>query len=257
MKRFHRAVQSLCVSLMLAGTGLAAGCVSYSPDPVDLRQHDRAWRDRSPSGAGVKEWADRLFADSPSSIYDPSDGLDLNEACAVALLFNVDARIARAQAGVALADAGNAGRWDDPEFHIEIGSILANVDRPFLLSAGIGITIPLSGRAGAERDRAIAEHGVSMALAFVAELEALASLRRTWRELAAARERLSLIESLISDIETAHRQALAGHQAGKLKRADARLFEIELESRRIEQAREAANTSRLESQALSLMGLAP
>ena len=98
---------------------IAAGCQKYSPHPLDLPAHREAWLARTPGAEPVRALAERLNTSATSNAFDPSDGVTLAEAEIVALVFNLDLRMARLRAGVARAVAEHAGVWSDPVFSLD------------------------------------------------------------------------------------------------------------------------------------------
>ena len=71
----------------------------------------------------MREFLERMDDGEPGldalEAYDPSDGLELEEAELVALVFNPDLRIERLRVERAAAVAGHAGRWNDPQLGIQ------------------------------------------------------------------------------------------------------------------------------------------
>ncbi|MBP8300401.1 MAG: hypothetical protein KA020_08570, partial [Planctomycetes bacterium] len=67
----------------------AAGCQTYAPAPVDLQAHARLFADRIPDAELVRAFAQSLRQHDPAIHgFDVGDGLSLEEARYVALLFN-------------------------------------------------------------------------------------------------------------------------------------------------------------------------
>ncbi|MFM1889496.1 MAG: hypothetical protein RLZZ565_253, partial [Planctomycetota bacterium] len=137
---------------MLAGLALA-GCRTYEAKPIDLSSTREAFLERTPDRPEIAEFASRLALAPDASAFDPTDGLSLAEAEAVCLFFNVDLRIARAEAGVAEANAANAGLWPDPVFGLEWTRLLESSLNPNELFGSIAFTIPISGRLEVEKER--------------------------------------------------------------------------------------------------------
>jgi cobalt-zinc-cadmium efflux system outer membrane protein len=100
---------------------LLAGCATYERRPLELEQYAAAWPERELDVESVHAFADALAAGADDRApYDPADGLSLAAAEAVALVFNPQLRLARAEAEVPLASAREAGWWPDPEFEAEV-----------------------------------------------------------------------------------------------------------------------------------------
>ncbi|NUQ34444.1 MAG: hypothetical protein HUU29_05840, partial [Planctomycetaceae bacterium] len=160
MSRFGWPIFVLTTALVLAG------CQTYSPKPLDLERLKESWPLRDTNSEAVRAFAEKLETGAAQpTVYDPSNGVTLREAEIIALFFNAQLRVARLEAAVPLASAEHAGLWQDPELSADTLRVLDSVDEPWILGAGLSITIPLSGRLGAEEDKASAE-----ALAALAEV---------------------------------------------------------------------------------------
>lgn len=235
-----------------------AGCQSYARRPLDARAHAQAWSSRSPAAAEVAAYARSLAdADGTPAAYDPSDGLTLAEAEAVALFFNPSLRSARLKARGQAAGAAEAGRWEDPSLSIDAERILASVDEPWVLGGRLGLTLPLSGRLGLEKALASADADTERLRAYAAERELLAGLRRQWLEWSSTLLQVELVEALAGDLSAVARQAQQLRQAGELDPTDERLFRIEQARRHARLAALRAEAARQELSLKAQMGLAP
>jgi len=238
---------------------LLAGCQSYERLPLDEAAHKREWQARSADSQSVRDFARELAARdaSPRGTYNPLDGVDLAEAEAIALFFNADLRKARLDAGASLANAQNAGAWDNPELNISGGMILASISNPWKAAAAIEFTIPLSGRKGVEKDLAFAEHSVTWREIMSREWQVLLELRRLWREHGATLERAALLRAHLAQVEETGKRAEDLTNAGELGRTDARVFAIELTLRRIELAELERHSQEQQIALKGLLGLIP
>ena len=141
----------------LAVLPLLEGCRTYQPKPVDLDAAERAFDGREPaallSTPSLAEFA-RALGEGPerTSSFDPSDGLSIDEAAAVALVFNRDLRLARLEAGVVRASAENAGLWRDPVLGVDLSDVLAGTANGLEAVVSVGLTLPLSGRLELEKE---------------------------------------------------------------------------------------------------------
>ena len=101
-----------CVTLVAVLMAGLTGCQSYQRQPLKLAEYAATWSDRSLDVESISSFAASLAdqAGAPAP-FDASDGLSLHEGEAVALHFNPRLRLARAQAGVPLAGAKEAG-WN-------------------------------------------------------------------------------------------------------------------------------------------------
>lgn len=242
--------------MLLAFSG---GCRSYEAAPLDPPAHSEAWRARTPFDEPVREFAERiaLARGEESTAFDPSDGLSLSEAELVALVYNPDLRLARLRAGVAAATAEHAGLWDDPEFTIDVLRITESVSNPWVITPGLAITIPISGRLEAEKSRADAAMRAELSGIVEDEWRIRRDLAIAWSEWSAARLRLEeqqrLLDSIGSMVATADR--LAG--VGEIPRTEASLFAIERAQRGYQRRRLAGEVDEAEQRVRAIMGLSP
>jgi outer membrane protein TolC len=249
-------VAGFVVAATIASVG---GCRAYEAAPLDLPAHSDAWRARAPSDEPVRQFAERLAqADGESPIeFDPSDGLSLSEAELVALVYNPDLRLSRLRAGVAAATAEHAGLWDDPEFAIDVLRITESVSNPWVITPGLAITIPISGRLEAEKSRADAAMRAELFRIVEDEWRVCRDLAVAWSEWSAARLRLDeqqrLINSIGSMVSTADR--LAG--VGEIPRTEATLFAIERAQREYQKRRLTGEVDEAEQRVRAILGLSP
>ena len=251
---------SLSAVLMTAIVALATGCQHVPRVPLDLESYAAALAERPMEMTPVQAYAEALAKDRGQAVaeFDIADGVSLQEAEAIALTFNSTVRAARLEVEHAAAVAAASGRWDDPELglvggrkRVEGGSrtreltvepnldsptlasygfrqeVERSIDKAWVRSASLSITLPISGRLAAER-RAH-EAGVEAALQRVAEAEwqTLLELRRAWLEWSAAEERTKLLERQMDTLAPFVEAADALRTVGELLSSDARLFAIE------------------------------
>lgn len=249
--------------LLRLGAGCAAaalmGCQSYAPKPVDLPAHRAAWLDRSPAAPGVVEFADALAREGGAAAtpFDTGDGIDLREAEAIALFYNAELRIARLKAGVTAATAQYAGLWEDPMLAVDGAKVLESVDKPWKAFGLLSLTLPVSGRLTAEKERAGAEHAAQIARIAEQEWATRIALRVAWVEWSAAVARAAALRDFLVELEQVVAISRALQQAGEMPLPDARLFLVEQSSRRVElRALESASREG-ELAVRAIMGLAP
>lgn len=102
---------------LLVIAGVLASCSVYQPDPL-------------PTHFSLPDTIPHLLIDQQnrtslkSHPIDPSNGLDMDEVATVAVLNNPDLKIARADAGIARAQAFSAGLLPDPQ--LALSSDLSN-----------------------------------------------------------------------------------------------------------------------------------
>jgi hypothetical protein len=136
-----------------------AGCKSYERSALDLDRTQREFLMRALDGSVL----DAMNARAPHDAFDPSDGLSLAEAEAVALVFNRDLRAARLAAGVTRASADNGGLWRDPSLGVDFTQIVSGASQGLEAIVSVGFTLPISGRLELEKKRLGAEHAAQLA----------------------------------------------------------------------------------------------
>lgn len=247
--------------LPLVGVLLLAlgGCQSYEPLALNLDTHQAEWTARRPDSPAVSAFAlDFARRDtSRREKYDPSDGLTLAEAEVLALFFNARLRTLRLEAGVALAGALEAGRWQDPELSVDAGVILASISQPWFAAAAIKFTIPLSGRPGVEKDKAFAEHRALWTQVLAAEWRTVAELRLEWLMLAATQFQLQLAEEQQSELQDVQQQTRGLLETGDATAAELRVFDIELLRQKLAIQRLKREAAFAKIRVLDLLGLVP
>jgi cobalt-zinc-cadmium efflux system outer membrane protein len=188
--------------------------------------------------------------------FDLSDGVSLPEGEVLALFYNANLRMARLQAGVALAQFENAGLWQDPVFGFDAAQVVSPSSN-FEYGATLGVTLPVSGRLAVEKARAGAAYEVALRAIVDAEWSLRASVRRAWAEWTASERRRLLLEDVIADVERIGTLASRLEQAGAIRKADERLLRIELVGRRAELTAAELVSQRARIRLLGLMGLQP
>lgn len=234
------------------------GCQRYAPQPLDLDAHRQVFESRAPSSSEVIDYAQRLAqGSSPVMAYDPADGLSLGEAEAVALFFNPSLRTARLRARVPLAGAAEAGRWEDPQLQVDAERIIESVSNPWVIGGIVGLTLPISGRLGLERDQALGEAAAQWLRVVVQEQELLKELREAWLEWSATVQQIALTRALVGELEQIVQSAEKLREAGEIDPLDARLFRIELltQAGRVQLLQAQARLEEIELR--SRLGLAP
>jgi outer membrane protein, heavy metal efflux system len=250
--------RSLMLGLVLV---TLSGCQTYQPRPLDPQTHLEAFSARSVHNQSLKIFIDSL--DNPNqndraidtSVYDPTDGISLNEAERIALYYNPDLRIARLQAGLASADAKHAGLWDDPNLDLDALRITDSASDPWIVGGSLSITIPISGRLSAQRAQADAQTKASLSAVALAEWNTRIELRRVWNQWSAAHLRAQRNEHLLESITSLASSTTKLAQAGELPSTQALLFEIERVSHTQSIARHYAQATMLKHKLHAIMGL--
>lgn len=247
-------------------------CQSYEPSPLEPAAHRAAWHARSLAdleGLRLDTFVERLApagGEAPKSgeaavtdgeLLDASDGLTLAEGRLVALVYNPDLRLARLRAGVAAVSAENAGLWADPQLSFQALRATDSSSDAWILSPQLGFTIPLSGRLGAQRELAAAEHSSALQSVREAEWQLELELRRAWITWSAAQLRVAETERFVASTDALVRSVTGLAQAGELRRTEATLFTME-RARRANQARGLRGLAAAAEQRLrAILGLSP
>ncbi len=285
---------SLWLPVLVGLTATLGGCQSYHRRPLDLGTYAAAWAARDIDIEPIAEYARRLAgADERPAAFDSSDGLTLAEAKAIALHLNPTLRLARLQAQVPLVGAQEAGWWDDPQLEVEVlrianrgqgkrwklepptieGLSTANgievgrptlarlkgdrVERPWIIGAGLSLTIPLSGRLAIEKKRAWAEYDAAWRQILVQEWQVVGSLQARWLEWSAVQERIALTQHYLERLERVMSVAEKLAETGELKPSDARVFRIEHASREVGLRALEAQAAEQRLALLAVLGLVP
>lgn len=260
-------------SHLLASAGLlllGAGCQHVPPQPLDLSSTRAALEAREVNVESVRAYAEALAtAGDDDAPFDSADGLSLREAQAIALWYNPELRIARLEAEQAGAVARASGRWADPEAGFDTGEKSVEADdagflhdagdaaRSWISAPSLSITLPLSGRLGAEKRLNRAREDVAALRAVEAEQRLLTELRDAWSSWSAARQRIALLDEHLALLASFTGPADSLAAVGEVPSSGARLFTIELLRKEAGRAREQANEAEARATLLELMGLLP
>jgi len=235
------------------------GCQSYRQAPINLEAYETSWLSRNLKAPEIADFSKELtpVGEEATLAFDPSDGVSLKEAEKIALAYNPSLRAARLDAKVPLAVAGQVGRWDDPEVEFLVGRVLDKDEDDQRLEGTLGIPVPVSGRLGAAKSKALAEYSADEAGVRASEWALLNELRDHWLEWSNVQANVELTEEYIAQIDKIILIADRLKEAGELRRTDARLFTIEraVQTTELESQRYTARGLKLEIK--RVMGLAP
>lgn len=236
---------------------LLAGCYHYKPRPLDTTGHAAVFLSRAVDGEEITALGARLRENPEHATFDLTDGVSLAEAEAVALVFNVELRLARARAGVTRALADNAGRWSDPALNVDVARLLQSVDHPWKLGGSLAFTLPLSGRLRAERAAAQAEHAAELLRIAGQEWTTRMELRRAWSAWTTAELQHQATMDFTSQLDAVIDTVAAMERVGEMSRNEARLFRIERSSRLAALAALSAQREQAAAALRQRMGLSP
>ncbi|MCX5652857.1 MAG: TolC family protein [Planctomycetota bacterium] len=244
---------ALSTALLLA----LGGCKSYERSTLDLDRTQREFLLRALDGPVLEEMNARAQASAGATAFDPSDGISLAEAEAIALVFNRDLRIARLAAGVTQASAENGGLWRDPTLGVDLTQIVSGASQGLEAIVTVGFTLPISGRLELEKQRLGAEHAAELARVADREWQTIAALRRAWTERAATAREVEAARDVLGRVEQVTAIVDRMEQAGELARIEARLFRIEDAKLRSRLASLESDLARASHAVEAILGLPP
>jgi outer membrane protein TolC len=124
-------------------------------------------------------------------------------------------------------------------------------------SASIGLTLPITGRPGLEKELAESRHAEALVQARVAEARVLNELDKSWAEWSAGRLRVELLEQLV--LQLTGLEAIAARlAAGQLiTRVEARAFTLERLTRQSQLLHAKSSLGAAEVDLKQLLGLPP
>jgi hypothetical protein len=247
----------LIAAALIGVAVLPTGCQHYEPRPLDLESHHLAWSARTPGDESIRALADRLAETGDGGVFDPTDGLTLEEAEVVALVYNPDLRLQRLRAGIVAARAGEAGRWADPEFSFDLLRVTQGVPSPWVITPGLALTIPISGRLEAEKAKAGA--ALRVALTEIAEQEwaTRLDLRAAWLRWSSALVRGEQASRLLASLEPLAAAAARLANAGEMPATTTGLFDLERALQRQAVRRATADAEAWMLRVRQCMGLSP
>ncbi len=237
---------------------LLAGCQSYQAAPLDLDRHRAVVQTRLADTESLKAFVDRLASGgwTVPARFTLDDGLNAAEGEILALFYNPDLRLARMEAGIALATRETAGLWEDPEFGFD-GAELLSPSGPFEYGLTLSLTIPISGRLGVEKARANAAYEVELRRIVDAEWGVRARVRTAWGAWSAASERVGLLREVVGRVERIATVIDRLESKGELTRVEARLVRAELVTSRGQLLAAERDATQARLKLLGLMGLLP
>ena len=233
------------------------GCQSYEPKPLDIGGYRDSLETRLIDIEPVTAFADRLSSASGTPLqFDLSDGISPAEGEVIALFYNPELRIARLDAGVALADFETAGLWEDPVFGFD-GADISSPSAPFEFGIMGNLTIPISGRLKVEKTRAGSAYETKLRTLVDAEWNLRAALRSRWTSWTAATLNVLLVNEVITQLERINALASTLYEAGEINRVEHRLLQVELATNNVLATETELQLFKEEISLLALMGLPP
>lgn len=255
----HPLTQKICFRFWACASVLSLGaCQLYRPSPLEPDAHLSSWHKRTLQEESLRDFAKHIDESGSKSVrFSLADGLSLAEAEIVALIYNPELRLSRLRAKVAEASSQHAGRWDDPRLSIDVLKVQESVPVPWVLGSSLSLTIPLSGRLGIEKSQAKAGHHAQLAKVSEDEWQTVLALRQAWLEWSANRLRLVETERVAEALKAVVDSTSQLADSGELPRTEAKLFRIELQSRKSEIVKLRAELKEHEQEIRSMLGLSP
>jgi len=232
------------------------GCQRYTKQPLDLSAHRSALTKRASDQESIANFLDRLNKQgepAPDHV-DLTDGISREEGEVLALFYNADLRLARLDAGVALATAENAGRWQDPVFGFD-GAELLSPSGPFEFGLTLGMTLPISGRLDIEKALADAAYKAELCRVVNAEWDIRSAVHAAWVRWSAAEEHSRRIRQTLMQIERIESVASQLEGVDEITRVESRLVHAEVTRFRSHVIEDDLRRRGLRSRLLALMGL--
>lgn len=233
-------------------------CQSYEPAPLDITRYQHTLSLRAIDVEPIEAFCQRLTAEGEDvpDTFDLSDGISYAEGEVVALFYNPELRIARLEAGVAMANRDTAGLWEDPVFGFD-GAEIISPSAPFEFGLMGSLTIPISGRLEVEKDRANAAYDTQLRTLVDAEWQTRADLRNAWARWTAITERSALLANITGELEHINEIATHLEVAGELNRIEHRLLRIELADLQLQSTELEVQLIEAETDLVEILGVTP
>ena len=271
--------RAVCTAVTIAT--IAVGCQHIPPEPLRHQDIVANIQLREIDIEPIHDFAKSLVVGlGDRAEFDVSDGISLREAKAIALWYNIDVREARLMVDGAERIVDAAGRWPDPEVGVSGGrkreksgdsqtitiedpnqtvsftDEAGDIERTWVDAASLTITIPLSGRYGAQKKLRQAQHDTAVLNAIETEWRVLRDFEIEWLEWSILNARYDLLEDHISDLRAITESAEALAAAGELLPANARVMRIGLMRYMAQRDRMSYEISARRGEIMSHMGLA-
>lgn len=240
---------------------VVSACSTYRPAPLDLDAHKQAWQTQLPDSQSVMDFVSSLSQSNDSSQltdkFDPADGISLNEAEIISLVFNPQLRMARLKAGVLEAVSKESGRWSDPSWDFHSLKSLQDIPDPWIVSSGLSLTIPVSGRLQAEKRKVLASYHAELDRVVEEEWNVTHSLRDLWYLWSATQRKSTETRSQISRMDELSGSINLMADVGEISTAEARLFQIEQVSLQGALSELESKASEVSEEIRGILGISP
>jgi len=211
---------------------ILSACKTYAPEPLDLEGYGAAWKARPLAVTPVGEWveSESVSASEPdTALFELADGMALSEGEEILLRFSPALRVARAEAGIAEAQRDNAGLWGDPVLDALLGQKSPDdaSDR-MIFGAGMTLTLPLSGRPGAERALAVADADAALLGVMALEWQSRQDFALVWAAWSVQEEKRQILSESLASLEEMQTRTALLVEAGEIQSTEARVLEFDL-----------------------------
>jgi cobalt-zinc-cadmium efflux system outer membrane protein len=241
--------------LGLVVAAMASGCVSYEPRPLDARAELAALASRRlPDVVTVR--GDGQRPDQAAPAFDPTDGLNEDEAVAVALTLNPDLQVARAAIGESQALLITAKVLPNPEVGLGFRNGF-NGTPGFVLDADLLFELLKPGERSARVGVANAKSNASCVEVLVKEYDLATEVRRQVLTVLVAEHQSALLGDEVALRQ--HAADLVGQRRGVGEGNDLDVSAAGLELAQVQRERRLASAEleRARLELNRLMGLPP
>jgi cobalt-zinc-cadmium efflux system outer membrane protein len=244
--------------LLAACSLLATGCAGFQPKPIVGRDVLRDLQRIRLDALRPLDPAPETPTLGPAA-FDPADGLSADEAVAVALFLNPEIRAFRKERGVAEGERVAAGLLPNPQ--LQVTWLFIQGFTKGLMTAGWDVGIswspPRPGERSAKVARAEARIEEVRAQIGAEEWRLATEVRKAHTGLAAAGERLRLVDASVALQDRLRRLVREKLAAGDASRLDVNLVELDHAERLREQVSIRNDHDRARLDLNRLLGLPP
>lgn len=233
------------------------GCHAHIPPPPNLDEYLSDWDASSLRSVGRPQAGITPAPPSRPPGSASKSSLDVNEAVALALVSNPQARALRLDAGAVELGAEYAGAWTNPILSAEVRRAAASGSSPWVVSAGIGFTVPLSGRHASQRAGAWARASVARLQAMSFELDLADAVRSGWLDWSQAARRVELLGTHLDSLRPLVALAQRLADSGELSVSELQVLPLEEAEARLDLHAAGSDEERARLRLLALLGLAP
>ncbi|WIO75213.1 TolC family protein [Porticoccaceae bacterium LTM1] len=133
--------------------------------------------------------------------FDLRDGVSLQEAQLIALLFNPELARMRIAAELPLVGKSIRSLWPDPELELEFEPVSDAVNDDWLLNAKLGVALPLSFRLGTELKKADSQYQAELAKLIKAEKDQINEIEGLWVKLYVVEQKRQVMKEHLAGLE--------------------------------------------------------